>query len=158
MKLIDEKGRIFGRINILDIFIAVVALVSLAAIYMVIVHRDKLKSTLVGEDEMWYMQIEIITSQDDVWLKKYVLPGYTEKERYGRPAWQIVDIKEIIDENLKNRLLVKVRIAVYKERRGTVYYGRYNMVVGGEIRLEGSAFSLKGVIYSIGGLTERIPA
>lgn len=157
MKVIDEKGRIFGKINVLDAAILIVFCITIVSAYMFIVHRDKLKSVLLGEDEKWYTTIEVIANADDIWMKRHIKAGDALRDSRGKPVWQILDVKEIPDENGQKRLLLKLRLAVLRERTGALYYGKYTLIVGGEIILDKSDYSIKGIIYSLGDLEERIP-
>ena len=157
MRLIDEKARLFGKFNLLDIAIFIIAVVSFVSVYMAIVHKDKLKKIIQGEDEAWYISVSIILNKDDFWMKNYINPGDTEKDIYARLHWQILDLREITDPDSGKRLIVKVKLAVKKEKTGKIYYGRYIMRVGEDLVLRGGKYVIKGTIYAVGEPLERMP-
>ncbi len=125
MRILDKQGRFFGKINIVDLLICVVIVTTLAGLYFYFFQRQALKSIIQTEAEAWYMPVEVIMDRDDYWVKKFIVKGDTQPDVYGRTNWKILDIAEITETGQEKRIILKLRLMIYREKTGALRFGRY---------------------------------
>ncbi len=154
MKVIDEKGRIFGKINIFDLIILLALLIAIGAVgYKVI--SDKMKASGIAPTTTYIVTVkssamppsytEALKKDDKIYFDNF---GYVNAKIVGvseEPAMITVQTSDgsLIETQSPNLVDVTVEIEVVDSHdTPDIRVGRYAVAVGGK-------FTVK-TIYAMG--------
>lgn len=93
MKLIDKKGRLFGAVNLFDLFVILVIISIIAGIYFVFIRED---DSITKEDVRVVYELELEESWKELYIDAFA-PG--EKVYFKESDIYIGTIKEVRAED-----------------------------------------------------------
>ena len=166
MKLIDEKGRVFGRINIFDLII-LLAVISLVPFFyfgakMLV---PKQKAVLEVQEEMVASSLEIYCKffGVDKGVAEQMSEGDKEIDENGKTEGEIVEIvyrrphrlhlnieqrdkaiKVNIPENVD--ILTKLNLEIQVDKKGNVYYKGQNVKISKDIVFNTEEYRVEGTV------------
>ncbi len=159
MKIIDEKGKLFGLINIIDLFISIIliALVGFGAYKVfrvnptVVVNTEKITMVYFIQEvrDVTYNAIEVGEIAKD-YDKNTVYGKIVKKE--ALPAKKMAETADgrFVEAEIPDRFDVKVYIegdAVIS--KSGVYMGTQEIRIGFTTSIKGRKFATRGFIYDI---------
>jgi len=173
MKLIDQKGRVLGLINVIDLSVILVLISFLSVVflgYKVMQRQQKIDDTnkaMIRQQEIdgkkWVL-IQIKLSELDPEFSKVILKGDTEKDSSGKTigelvaiassspskVWVIVDNKMLsaIDHPLRKDIIVDANILCTK-RDGSLYYKDSSVKIGNTIQFTTDLYHFSGLITGL---------
>jgi hypothetical protein len=160
MKIIDQKGKVFGRINIIDLSVIIVLVSFLPLLYLgyrvVALHSQR-------EGARWVpAQIKLLNIDPE--FSKVIEIGDVEKNFAGndigkltaissiKPSkvWVIVDNKTLgtIDDPIKKDMLVDADLLCEK-KGGVLYYKSTVVKIGNVITFSTDLYNLSGSIVGL---------
>ncbi len=159
MKLIDEKGKLFGIINILDLFVLVilVALIGFGAQKVLKVNPGA--SVTTQKAVMKYLVQEVRDVTVNAIIEDDIVKDFDKNSVYGKvikkevsPAKRLVQAADgkILESTVPNRYDVMIYIegeAVVSKTGVTM--GNQEVRVGWNPAIKGKTYTTKGVIYDI---------
>ena len=153
MPLIDSEGRLVGRINVLDLAVAilVVAMVTIAATAIMAPYRIAPIRPL-GDDEQW-VRVDIDLPLGTSWLIPYAREGLTSVDpRTG----QVIAAIEGATIYQGDRAFVTMRLRAGRNADGVLVFQRKRLVVGQELHIETSDCVIEGLVASVTPLDDEV--
>lgn len=145
MPLLDTKGRLFGKLNLFDLFlvVAVVTLVVLGYQWLAVSHRVAppyaLDSTAVT------VRLDLQLPRDRAWLCDAAVADLQETDpRTGEPRARVLGC-EMHDD----RAIVRLEVHAVQDGAGRVIYRGMPLLPGRELRFETDAVILDGVVRKL---------
>ena len=159
MKIIDEKGRVFGLINIIDL-VVIILVVSLVPLMFNLGEAIFKKKAL--EEEQLSVKIKFLGIDPD--FVDVIKNGDIEKDFSGKKIgeiaevvstvpskeWVVVDNKTLaaIDNPVKRDVIVKAKILCIK-KGGAPYYKAAQAKIGSNIIFSTDTYLLTGLIVGL---------
>ncbi len=159
MNIMDEKGRLFGRINVID-FVVILLLFSLIPILYV---GYKL-NTREDHAVMRSVSIKVRSVETMPELINVIKPGDVDMDPSGKPVGKIARIFEAVPSevvvlrgdnqltmktsNIKKDVLIMIE-AVCEVKGGLLYYKEQPVKIGENIIFSTNLYTLRGVITDI---------
>jgi len=159
MKILDSKGRIFGKINIIDLLI-----VLFFALLLVIGSQFFLREgewieikVYSGPGNWWW-----VTPPPPYWLAQAINVGDKEYDSWGRVAAEILEVK-VYPTAAQNRetsgasdrdISLKVKLKATRTKSGGINFKRKPLEVGMPITLDVGKVMITGSVTWIEGQTE----
>ncbi len=157
-KIIDEKGRIFGLINVIDLFVMLVLVlfVPIALLGYKAVNWD-----MISERE--WLPVKIRLSETEIEYNDVIRKGDLEKDAYGKTiaeitsvsmnplkVWILVDNKMLttIDHPDKKEIVIELSLLCVK-KGGAYYYKATPVKIGKAIGFSTEIYSVSGTIIGM---------
>lgn len=145
VRWLDRQGRIFGRVNIIDLAIVMLVCVVTALAYSAIVKRYRMVSPYPLSTNTGWVRTEIKVSPERAILQPLIKPGLKELSvRNGFPVAEILSCKAAPDGGL----LVSVRLCVSRDHEGRIYYEGTPLLPGRSLRINTDTCILEGFTAS----------
>ncbi len=135
------------RWNLFDLFLALLIVLAVFAIYFTFVSPIKFSHMIKREGVPHYAEVEFLLPDDLYWMKE-ALPGDEEyRNVYGEIDWKILEKGEV---TLGGRKIAKIKakILIVEESSGILRYGKYTLVKGSKIFLINDHYFLEGRILN----------
>ena len=142
MPLLDQNGRLFGKLNLFDLFVVlmVVAMVVLGYRWLTVDYRVAPPYTL--DSTAVAIEIDLLLPPGREWLCDYVTEGLEEKDpRSGTPRARLRGCR-----TEDGRTLVQVELNGVRDGSDRILYRGEPLLPGRELRLETEAVLLEGVV------------
>lgn len=153
MKLIDDKGRIFGKIHILDLlFILAVILIIFSSIAKIL-NRSVLDITT--PQEYRDVEVEVVVNEDEGYLNIIKIGDILgEKRKYLDGEIISVEVDDVEERNLDENSNEIVSIDPTKEKANIVFTARVNYkdlnyMLGDQELREGKFIFLESDLYRL---------
>ncbi len=159
MKIIDEKGRLFGIINIIDLFISVMLIVLIGFGAYKVFRVNPTVAVNTQKVTMVYFIQEVRDVTYNAIEEGEIAKDYDKNSVYGKiikkeamPALKMAETADgrFVEAEIPNRLDVKVYIegdAVISKTG--VYMGGQEIRVGYTAAIKGKKFGTRGFVYDI---------
>ncbi len=146
MPFIDEKGRILGKLNVIDLFVvALICLISTLG-YLKLTAPHRVASPYPTSSNTKWITIELRLSDDKSWLIQKVVPGALQLDgRSGKPNAEIISATDTKNEG--PMVIVKVLASV--DPQGRLVFGPALLVPGRELRIETSQCIVEGLVAAV---------
>ena len=159
MKLIDEKGRLFGKINIIDFMVVLFLLCFITTLYM---GYKILTSHRLKEDVWVKLQVEFTALHPDI--SKVIKEGDAAKDEYGKINGKIDHISEprassagliLLSGNKlatsasnSKELVADISIKCLK-KQDSLYYNGLPVKIGKELAFSTDLYFVSGMIIGM---------
>ena len=151
-KIIDQKGRVLGVINIIDLSVIIILISFLSLIfvgYRMISHREK---TL---DTKW-VNVKIKLAESEPEFNNIIPRGDIERDSFGKTIGKLISIKMVNSQNAltsvsrpdKKDFIVDADILCLK-KSGVLYYKAAPIKIGNRIAFETDLYNLSGMIVGL---------
>lgn len=160
MRIIDQKGMVLGRINIIDfsvILIVIFFLLSLFIGYAVVVKKEMIK------DSVWVsIKLKLVETEPE--FRNIISKGDVEKNAFGETIGRLVDVSSVmpskvwvivdnkmlstIDHPVKKDVIVNAEI-LCKRKDGILYHKTSPVKIGTTITFETEMYNLSGVVVGL---------
>ena len=147
MMLLDAKGRLFGKINIIDaLIVLIVTVIILAGIRFI----------FIGREQQW-INIGVISNNQPYWVVEKLRKGDEIVDRSGKIVARINDItvKKTGNDILYN---LEFDVDLLTDRTyigGKIAYNKKQILVGSTIDLETNMTLVRGSVSRIGSEPKR---
>lgn len=160
MKWIDEKGRLWGRINIIDMILILIVIAALA--FVGIKFMGKGQIAIIPEKQE--VSVTIFTNALFHFVKDQLQVGeevrlLTNNEVFGqivdletRNGFQLVSTADgrWVEADIPNKYSVNITIKGNAVKSGEfLSIGGTQLLVGSEVAIKGSRFTVKGIISDV---------
>ena len=157
--IIDEKGKLFGKISVIDIIVILVLLVVLIGVdYKLFAGDDNVK---IVSSDTFYAVIEADKLRDS--FMDYVQPGEVIYEQHGNKIGEIISVRKentVMVEELANAdpipytdrytLFITVKCTGTVNSSGYVTSGNCRIYQGGSLNIQSRLFSVESTVYEVG--------
>lgn len=159
MKIIDKRGRLFGLINIIDLFISIILIALIGfGVYKVF----KVNPTVAVNTEkvtMVYMIQEVRDVTYNAIEEGEIVKDYDKNTVYGKvakkealPATKMINTADgrMVEAQIPNRFDVKIYIEgdAVVSKTG-VYMGNQEVRIGYPVAIKGRKFGVRGFVYDL---------
>ena len=145
MPWLDQQGKLFGRLNIIDLGVVVLVCALTALSYSAIVKRYRTVSPYPLSANTGWVRTDIILSPERAVLQPYLKPGSRElSARNGLPVAEIVSSSP----NADGSLTVQVRLCVSQDSAGRMYYDGTPLLPGRSLRINTNSCIVEGFVAS----------
>lgn len=152
MKIIDEKGRLFGTVNVIDFFVSVITILSLLIVYSgykALTHKD----TVPGQ----WMEVRVKFPEVDFDFAKVAKSGDEEKDSSGRTIGRFLSVVDVRPSlaiiNGKNDPSKKDAVAdleiLCTEKMSKLYYKNSVVKIGNQITFSPKFYNMVGTIIDM---------
>ncbi|MBN2309743.1 MAG: DUF4330 domain-containing protein [Candidatus Hydrogenedentes bacterium] len=151
MGIIDEKGRLFGRLNVIDLLAVAIVCVLTAAVYVKLTSAYRLAPQYLLPREAFSVDVELRLPPDQAWMADYVAAGMRHVDAHsGRILAEILGV----EPTPGGSLAVRVRLLVVEGQLDRVLFNGTPVVPGQRLRIETERCVVEGCVSSI---PERVP-
>lgn len=142
-------------INLLDIFLIGLVLLTLTAVYLTFIKPVKFSNRIIREAVSLYAEVDFVLADDLEWMAGQFPEGLEYKNVYGDVDWKILNLHR---ETLNGRpvSLIRIKLLTARDATGLLRYGKYTLVRGGRIVLINDDFFIEGRIYQYRLLDEKL--
>ncbi|MCP4643153.1 MAG: DUF4330 family protein [bacterium] len=146
MRIVDDKGRLFGRVNLLDLFLCAVAVLAGVVGYVKIMAPERSAPVYsAGEADTWVIA-DVALPPGRAWMVEPAVPGATQIDpRTGTPIAEIVSAESDSD----GLVTVRMRLRVAKDSAGRLVFGNILLLPGQRVRIETDACVIEGNVARI---------
>jgi hypothetical protein len=142
---IDDRGRLFGRVSIIDLLVAVIVLAVGAVAYQMLTAPDRLARPWAGGEHAEWLRVEVRLPAEDAWLAGRIDPGMAERDpRTGDARAEVLAVRPEGDA-----AVVALRLRAARDPRGRWFYGNIPLVPGRVIDFEGEEVYFEGPVASV---------
>lgn len=166
MKILDSKGRIFGKVNIIDFLIVLLIVLLVAVGGQLFLRKEEWITVGVygGPGNWWW-----VTPPPPYWLTQAINVGDKEYGSWGKAIAEILEIR-VYPSAGQNREIIsasdmdfslKVRLQVRRDKTGRIQFKRNPVQIGMPITLSTGKVMITGNVTWIEGqeepeITEKI--
>ena len=141
--------------NLLDVFLALLVILTLAAVYFTFVQPIQFSHLIRREGVSQFAEVEMLLPDDLSWMTEVIPAGEECRNVYGDIDWKILRFEEVkLGEKKMVRAVVK--LSIVRESSGILRYGKYTLVTGNKIVLINDHFVVEGRIFSFKLLDEKV--
>ena len=145
MRWIDERGRLFGRLNVIDLAIVILVCVLTVLAYSAIVKRYRIVSPYPLSTNTGWVKTDIRLTPERSVLQSLIKPGLKELSlRNGLPVAEILSCHTIPEGGMQ----VSVRLCVSHDRAGRIYYEGTPLLPGRSLRIITETCIIEGFVVS----------
>lgn len=157
MRIVDEKGRLFGKVNLFDAIIILFILLVIIFISANAFLPGKLYKTISDIPEYEYVQIDVLLPEELSWIKPHINPGDLWQGLFhGEPTAQILDVRETDEFGKDKRMLVRIKAFASKDKLGTLSFGKYTLRIGEIISFYTPKYIFRGYIVKVTMTGEKV--
>jgi len=166
MKLIDEKGRLFGKINVFDLAVMLIVVFALAGVYYKFVYMNRIVNQTGSQTKAivgFFITKETAFNVDDSFTADAVSVGDVIKELRSNTEIGTVIRKEVkpaskaaansegklVLSEIPNQKDIFIYIETTADYDPDMKLGSVNGKVGAKIELKGPKFQVQSVIIGV---------
>lgn len=146
IKLLDGQGRLFGKINLLDFCVLLIAILAITTAGVLIFFPNAPRKILVQEAQWVTVDIQILFPSDPVRPQA----GDRQMNPEGEPMAEILSVRNA-DENSGTAVLATVRVKARLWRSDTPAFGNVPLKPGAPFHFNAERYYLEGRIQSVRG-------
>ena len=151
LKLLDEKGNLFGKINILD-FIILLSSILICIALIASLNPGRACRIITGEPKYKTTLVKIVVPRDFEWIDMLSLTGETRKGRHKDTVAEILNKKWEASPSGKKYLTIDLKIKATIEPQGALsFYGR-QLKPGEDFFFENANVKIKGFLWKVSDL------
>jgi hypothetical protein len=154
MAMIDEKGRLFGKLNLLDLAVITAVLVVFAAAWVRLSAAWHPDQRYPLPETMAPVEVELVLPPDRDWLVPLIRAegrGAAQRDaRSGRVLAELLDARREA-----GRAVVSARLQAKQDETGARYYRAKRLVPGVPLELKTDACVVTGVVRRITPVEKR---
>ena len=148
MALIDERGRLFGRINLVDLFVVLFVCAAGAVAYSWLTPSYRVAPPYSLSSKGVWIEVDLYVESELAWIGESLTPGQVRLDpRSGRVMAEILGTEEI---GSHGGLVVHTRLQAVGDEAGRYFFQGKTLVPGQEIRIETDESVIEGRVYRIG--------
>lgn len=149
MAIIDEKGRILGRLNLLDCFVVLVVCALVVWGFLAIMAPQRVASPYpLRSNEQW-VQVDLRLPAERAWLGEHIAAGQRHVD--ARSGDTRAEVLGVASSGTDKGLVVTLRLLAVRDHEGRLVYGGQNLVPGLEMRIETDASVIEGRVSRVEG-------
>ncbi len=143
MKIIDSKGRIFGKINVIDLFVIIgIILLIVVGVKLLLNNIEKEPESKVG-----WKTIQVESNNEPDYIANSISEGDLI-EKNGEVIAEIVDININKIEDNNNNLLFIIKLLTQVDEQNISLYDGKELLIGDPFVIKTTKVSVKGTIVS----------
>ena len=146
MRFLDQKGRLLGWLNVIDL-LAVLLVCALGAWSYAWLNRPhNIAQPYALETTIAWAEVVLRLPPHEAWLADHLIPGARQyDERSGQPVAELLNWTSAPDGSL----LAQVRVQAVADARNRLIYDNALLIPGRLLRIETEAFLLEARISSV---------
>lgn len=146
MRLLDEKGRLLGRVSIIDLAILAIALAGGALTYRFLAQPARIAPPFPLESRQAWVAAGLYIPPERAWLAGAIPLHAAERDpRSGEPIAEITGVRP----HDSGGLVVAVRLRAVYDSQQRLVYGPELLVPGRELAIRTEQCHLSGHIMSV---------
>jgi hypothetical protein len=143
MRFIDDKGRLFRKLNVIDLLIVLVVCLFVAVAYVKLTAPYRIAPQYPLPDSGEWIEVDIVLPSEQSWMKAFAAPGLTQLDaRSGERIAQILGSHE----NKDGLTVVVARVRAGRDRQGRKIFDRHLLVPGQKVRIETEECVIEGYV------------
>jgi hypothetical protein len=147
MRLLDDKGRLFGVVNVIDLAVVAILCAVAAAAYVRISGPGRPAQPYALETSTVTAIVDLRLPADRVWLGQYIEPGLQQID--PRTGGVVAEISAKRTDDAAGGLVVTVRLRAVRDGRDRLLYGDGPLVPGRKLTVETPACHIEGIVSEV---------
>ena len=146
MRLLDDRGRLFGLVNVIDL--ALVLLVSLVVVtgYLRLTAPGRWAEPYPLPDEQVHADTVLRVPADRAWIARYIEPGLAQRDaRSGKALAEVTGMSHREDGQLD----VRLRLRAARDADGTLLYDGTRLAPGRGLKIDTPACTIEGTVAAV---------
>lgn len=147
MAIIDEKGRILGRLNLLDGFVVLMVCALVVWGFLAIMAPQRVASPYpLRSNEQW-VRVDLRLPPERAWMGEHIAKG--QRHLDARSGNTQVEVLGVASTETDEGLVVTLRLLAVSDHEGRLVYDGKNLVPGLELRIETEANVIEGRVSRV---------
>jgi len=143
MRFIDDKGRLFSKLNVIDLLIVLVVCLVVAVAYVKLTSPFRITPQYALPDSGEWIEVEIVLPSEQSWMNAFAEPGLTQLDaRSGERIAEVLGSRQ----NEDGLTVVEARVRAGRDRQGRKIFDRHLLVPGQKVRIETEACVIEGYV------------
>ncbi len=151
MPILDEKGRLFNRFNLVDTVVVLCILGLTASIVVVKLLPNRARPFLDREWSREEVKAIVLVPRHMEWVLPMVKAGDCRMAQDGKVVASIEGKETALIPDYGTGVLVRVRLLLQKDAAGRFMYGGARFAPGQSFVFPTTNYVLQGIIYRIDG-------
>jgi len=152
VRFLDDKGRLLGRLNIIDAAVLLAALLAGVTAYQVLTAGHRVAPPFALEENSGWRLVEIWMPPSDAFLAEDLQRGAWQPDpRSGEPIARIEGWEVVAGRGLR----VDVALWCQVDSEGRVLYRSRQLLPGRELEIETEVCVVLGKVVSVGEASAR---
>jgi len=144
MRLIDEKGRLPGRLNVVDLFVVVLVCLVVAVGYVKLAAPHRITPQHLLPKTRTWVEVEV---RAPAWLAPFASTGLVQRDpRSGEVVAEIVGCRQTAD----GAAAVAVQLLAARDAQGRLIFGDKLVVPGQWLLIETDGCVVEGAVCRVG--------
>jgi len=157
MRILDGKGRIFGKVNLLDAVIVGFVVFAGSFVLINMACGGKLSKKISDIPDFEYVVMKVILPEGSNWMAKHIKVGdIVQGSSFRGLTATVLNVEEVDGFGRGKRLMVEVKSFVAKDRQGVLSYGKQPLRIGEEIPFYTPKYIFYGQVTDIRATGEKI--
>lgn len=148
-KIIDEKGRLFGKINLFDLTVILLIIFCGVAVYVGIRYPGRISRIIKGEPELKPVLVRVVLAEDLEWLSEYISIGDFQKGRFGEIIAEIIEKKWVSFVNGGRRLVIDLKVNARLQPGGILTIGGKPLRTGYTFGFGSKKVNFRGYVLEV---------
>ncbi len=149
MRILDDRGRLFGRMNLLDIVVLLIVSVLAAGLYIKVRYPERIRRLVADVPEEEYVTVHVILPQALNWMQEHISIGDKQLGINSKIFAELVFITSQDNPDFGNDLLLTFKVLATKERGETLVFGRNALKIGNAFVFETPGYILHGYVRDV---------
>lgn len=146
MRLLDNRGRLFGRMNVIDLTVVAVLCAVGAAVYVRVSGVGRPVQPYALDTNTVRAIIDLRLPAEHAWLDPHIEPGLHQADpRTGEVVAEVVS-KQI---DAAGGLVVTARLRAVRDSRDRLLYGDGPLVPGRKLTIETPMCHIEGIVADV---------
>lgn len=151
--MLDEKSRIAGWINVIDLLVALLLCAVAATAYVRLTKPYRIAQPYRTNASRHWVNVEMRLPEDRLWMADIIRPGIHQVDaRSGEAILEILGVRPAPDH-----LILSVRVSALVDGQGRLVYQDRLLVPGLVIVVETDAFAFQGWVTRVSGPAADAP-
>ena len=145
MPLLDDRGKVLGKFNLFDLFVAILLVALSAMAYHKLTAPYRVAPPYALEENRTVAMAELQLPAAQVWMCEIAAPGLAEVDpRTGEPRAEVLGCT--VEDGLP---IVQLRIHAVRDASGRLLFEGVPLLPGRELQLDTEAAILEGVVRQV---------
>ena len=157
IRWIDSEGRLFGRVNALDLLIAVGILTLIAAIIVTQLLPNRPLAAVRRMATPLRVDVDLALHAYNAWLVDQLVPGPIRHKDDGTVSAAILGHTSEQTSFGKQVHLVQLRLLGRREPADRLFYEKQRLTPGAYVEIDGTGIMVAGTVYRVTEIAETAP-
>ena len=153
MRVVDDKGRLFSIVNVIDLFVVVVVCLVVVVGYLRLSSTRDVASPYPRASTTVWADTELRVPPEDAWMQSMITSDLTHRHpRSGEAIIEIISCQPAPDTG---GLSVHLRVRASLESSGRLVFDNARLIPGRKLRVETETCFIDGVVGTVRVSEER---